>query len=246
MSTLHQATNYHEQASYFCRLPEYAIECGTDFLAVRDIPSLIKKAGFAKTILDLGCGTGLATRYLKSHFPDAVVIGADINQSMLSQAKSADPQGIYLHLLQSDGETHYSVLPDTFDVVVCSFVFHENQNVHDLSKFIQNISLLVRSNGLFLAWDTYKNLLRGNWMSVEILNPPNDEINDGQSYTVKLLPAGAVVSGRYWSPETVERMAREHDFQKTKLHFPVMDNSSGMQWKDETVMAPYYVLEAYK
>lgn len=83
-------------------------------------------------------------------------------------------------------------------------------------------------------------------MSVEILNPPNDEINDGQSYTVKLLPAGAVVSGRYWSPETVERMAREHDFQKTKLHFPVMDNSSGMQWKDETVMAPYYVLEAYK
>ncbi|VVC76995.1 Trans-aconitate 2-methyltransferase [Aquicella siphonis] len=239
-------TDYHEQAGYFSRLPEYSIECGTDYLAVKDAPALIGNSGPVKTILDLGCGTGLATRYLKRHFPDAVVIGADINQSMLMQAKSSDPQGIYLHLHQSGGVVHYSILPDTFDVVVCSFVFHENQKLNDLEHFLQSVSSLLRTNGLLLAWDTYRNLLKGSWVSVETLYPQAGEIQDGERYSVRLLPAGAVVSGSYWSPETVQQIVLNQCFQKTSVHFPVMEKGTGLAWKDETIMAPYYVLEAYK
>ncbi|GEM_PF-6055383 len=246
MANIRKPTNYHEQANYFARLPEYQVKCGTDYLAGRDAPEIIRRLPTCRKILDLGCGTGLATRYLKKHFPDATIIGADINQSMLEQARTADPEGIYLHLNKSSSEVHYAFLPGTFDVIVCSFVFHENQSEADLNVFLKNISVLLRPNGLMLAWDTYKNLLMGKWTSIETLYPETGQIEDGDRYTVKLLPAGAIVSGSYWSPETVEKIARLHHFENVTIHYPLANHESGMDWLDETSLAPYYVIEAYK
>jgi len=242
-----EATDYHQQADYFAKLPEYSIECGTDFLAVKDVPSIISKVQPLNKILDLGCGTGLATRYLKKHFPHCTVIGADINQTMLEQAKAADPHGIYLHLAKSDQGIHYSFLPNTFDVIICSFVLHENHSKQALESFLYHISTLLRPQGLFLAWDAYKHILKGKWLTIETTHPKSSDLNDGETYSLILHPSRAEVSGTYWSPEeTVSKLAEANQLRQLQISYPTVENDTQITWRDETSLPPYYVLAAYK
>jgi SAM-dependent methyltransferase len=43
--------------------------------------------GEPRRILDLGTGTGLAARHLAARFPDAEVVGADLSEAMLDEAR---------------------------------------------------------------------------------------------------------------------------------------------------------------
>jgi predicted TPR repeat methyltransferase len=55
-------TNYDHESTHFAKLREYSIACGTDYLAVRDVLKIISQIKPLIKILDLGCGSGLATR----------------------------------------------------------------------------------------------------------------------------------------------------------------------------------------
>lgn len=237
-------TNYDHEAENFAKLPEYSVHCGTDYLAVKDVPEKIKQLKSVNKILDLGCGSGLATRYLKKHFPNALIVGADINKNMLEQAVIADPQGLYLFLQQSDNQIFYPFLPNSFDVVICSFVIHENKTLKELEMFLSNIAKILRPGGMFLAWDVYKNLFQGKWLSIEKVNSIN-AMNDGEKYTVKILPAHAEVTGTYWSPETLSHIVKSFGFQ-SDVSYPVVEKHAEINWLDETRLAPYFLLEAKK
>ena len=62
---------------------------GTYYLAFRDLPALIRRHG--SRALDFGCGTGRSTRFLRNL--GLKVIGVDISQAMLDQARALDPSG---------------------------------------------------------------------------------------------------------------------------------------------------------
>lgn len=236
-------TNYDNEAEKFSRFPEYSIHCGTDYLAVKDVPKKIKQLKSVKKILDLGCGSGLATRYLKKNFPDLHIIGADINKKMLEQASIADPAGLYLHLQQLNDQIFYPFLYHSFDVVICSFVLHENQTMHDLKVFIDNIAKIIRPGGTFLSWDTHKNLANGKWMSIKTIS--ENLINEGEKYSVRILPANAEITGTYWSPETVASILESAGF-KSNISYPIIEKSDEINWLDETRLAPYFLLESTK
>ena len=244
--TITLLTNYDKQSENFIKLSEYSLHCGTDYLAVKDAPQIISRLSPLRKILDLGCGSGLATRYLKKHFPDAQVIGADINQSMLKKAAIADPEGVYLHLQQSNDHIIYPFLADDFDAVVCSFVVHENRTREELELFFKNIATLLRPEGLLLAWDVYKNLFQGTWLSIESLSPFNFAVEDGQPYTVNILPGNAEITGTYWGPETLSKIASSFNLQCTNIHYPLAEKNPNIDWLDETLLAPYFVLELKK
>lgn len=231
---------YDDLASYFSQLPEYSMECGTDFIALKEVPNYIKKIQSLNNILDLGCGTGLATRFLKKHAPHAQVIGADINKTMLLQAKIADPKGVYLHITKDLA----TFLPDTFDMVVCSFVLHENNSLEELKTFFAAIHRVLRKGGLVVMWDPHENLYQGEWTTVEVLDKGIKK--DGDSYKVKLYPAGAVVSGTHWSSQTVLEVAANNGFVDGQIQLPTANPEDNYPWKDEVKLAPYYIFSAYK
>lgn len=237
-------TNYHNEANHFSHLPDYSIECGTDFLAVKEAPRLIKQIHPLNKILDLGCGTGLATRFLKKHFPNTQVIGADINESMLKQAIAADKSGVYVHI--NEPNSQHPFMPHTFDVIVCSFVLHENRTEEELNLFLKNVSTLLRPNGIVIGWDVYKNLFQGQWMSIEVTELENNEIKEGEPYEVRLLPAGAHVRGRYWSPETLQQLGVSHGLITKEILYPLATKDDKINWKDEVKLAPYFVWQAQK
>ncbi len=239
-------TNYDHQALPFSKLHEYSVHCGTDYLAVKDAPAMLKEIQPLNKVLDLGCGSGLATRFLKQHFPEAFVIGADINEKMLEQAIASDPQGLYLQFPERDNEILYPFLPSTFDAIVSSFVVHENQTLDELQAFFRNAQNLLRPGGLFLAWDVYKNLFAGSWVSIENNSAANAHIEEGQPYSVKLAPSGACVSGTYWSPETLLKVANSVGLMTQSLSYPLAEQSNDINWKDETQLSPYFVIALKK
>lgn len=236
-------TNYDNEAEKFSRFPEYSIHCGTDYLAVKDIPGKIKVLKSVNKILDLGCGSGLATRYLKEHFPDVFIMGADINKKMLEQAAIADPAGLYLYLQQLHDQIFYPFLSNFFDVVICSFVLHENQTMRELKIFLENISKIIRPGGTFLAWDTHKNLSYGKWLSIESVS--TNLIEEGERYSVRILPANAKITGTYWSPETLAHILESFGFE-SNITYPIIEKNDDINWIDETRLAPYFLLESIK
>ena len=110
-----------------------------------------------KLLLDLGCGTGTATRLFAEKGYD--VIGLDNSAEMLSAAKEKDPQGLYI---QQDIRSFE--LYGTVDAVVslCD-VFNYLLTPRDLLRSFKLINNYLNPNGL-LIFDIntphkYKNVL---------------------------------------------------------------------------------------
>src|SRR5262252_4869896 len=66
---------------------------GTYSLAFRDLPALLRKHVRGTRAMDFGCGTGRSTRFLEELAFE--VIGVDISEIMLSEARRRDPGGDY-------------------------------------------------------------------------------------------------------------------------------------------------------
>jgi len=91
---------------------------GTYYLAFRDLPALIRRYNHGPRALDFGCGTGRSTRFLRNLGLE--VIGVDISQAMLDQARALDPSGEY-YLLR--GSIVGEFAPGRFDVILAAFTF---------------------------------------------------------------------------------------------------------------------------
>src|SRR5260221_1579401 len=67
----------------------------------------------ARSILDVGCGTGEHAKFLKQHYE---IDGVDINQNYLDAAQQKNPMGRYSAADMMDFDLHR-----TYDVVACLF-----------------------------------------------------------------------------------------------------------------------------
>ena len=96
---------------------------GTYYLAFRDLPALIRRYNHGSRALDFGCGTGRSTRFLRNLGLD--VIGADISQAMLDQARALDTSGDY-YLFQDSIAGEFAL--GSFDIILAAFTFDNIAN----------------------------------------------------------------------------------------------------------------------
>lgn len=72
-------------------------------------------------VLELACGTGVATRYLRERIgPGGRVVATDLNPGMLAEARKNVPEGGGLEFREADG-TDLPFEADRFDRIVCQF-----------------------------------------------------------------------------------------------------------------------------
>jgi len=90
----------------------------TYYLAYRDLPTIIGKHVGGRKALDFGCGAGRSTRFLRELGFD--VVGVDISEPMLAQARDRDRQGDYR--LVSDGDLG-ALAAGAYDLVLSAFTF---------------------------------------------------------------------------------------------------------------------------
>jgi len=103
-------------------------------------------------ILDLGCGIGLDTCFLATHFPNSQFIATDISEKML---KIAQDRAVRLglnnisFLRSSHRELSSFLRGDSFNVAISngSFFWFDRQNLRDN---ISVVSALLKNNGIFI------------------------------------------------------------------------------------------------
>lgn len=87
--------NFSKYARYYDRYSTIQNICASRLI------SKIERKGFDR-ILDIGCGTGNFTRYLKEKFPGAHIKAVDISEEMIERAKEKLPEGV--DFITADGE----------------------------------------------------------------------------------------------------------------------------------------------
>jgi ubiquinone/menaquinone biosynthesis C-methylase UbiE len=113
--------------------------------ALADVLSLLANVERPDLVVDLGCGTGLSTRYWAGRARR--VIGVDPSHDMLHQAEVATVVPEVTYRL---GFGHATGLPDDCaDVVTCSQSFHWMEPESTLAE----VARLLRSGGVFAACD---------------------------------------------------------------------------------------------
>ena len=118
---------------------------GTYYLAFRDLPVLIRRYKHGSSALDFGCGTGRSTRFLRNL--GLSVVGADISQAMLEQARALDPSGKY-HLIRNNIAGEFAA--GNFDVVLAAFTF-DNMPTEMKADALSALRTLLSSGCLLLV-----------------------------------------------------------------------------------------------
>ena len=101
-------------------------------------PELLKRR--YENIFDCGCGTGRLAIWLRQHFPEATITGADFSEGMLRKARAKSPgQNISWH--NADLNEPFPFPDDQFDLVVSSLVI---EHIKDLPNYFGGISKVAR------------------------------------------------------------------------------------------------------
>jgi SAM-dependent methyltransferase len=104
-------------------------------------------------VLDLGCGFGKTTIFLKQRWPDAQVVGVDLSAPVLRLGrKLASERGLSIDWVQADAEN----LPEadrSFDVVTLSMMLHELP-MNAIVGTLAEARRVLRPGGVFVALET--------------------------------------------------------------------------------------------
>ena len=108
----------------------------------------ICKRNNVRSILDVGCGTGLHMGMLSKK--GYAVTGADVNINMLKHA-----QKIYPHLRFIEGDmrskTFPKKIPEKFDAIICiCTVFSYNTSNKEVEQTLKNFHSLLKPNGILI------------------------------------------------------------------------------------------------
>ncbi len=98
-------------------------------------------------ILDIGCGTGRLLRKVGRRWPKARLVGVDLAEGMIAQARTAMPKGeFYVASAES------LPLPDaSVDLVLSTMSFHHWQ---DQAQGVREVARVLRPGGRFYLADT--------------------------------------------------------------------------------------------
>lgn len=101
-----------------------------------------KRRPYAKSILDIGCGTGTHLNLLLDDFE--LLYGVDLNPEVIEEAKKKSSRVKYV----IGGMTDFKI-EKKFDVVICLFsVFNYNLSLDEAQKTLENIKKHLNKKGL--------------------------------------------------------------------------------------------------
>lgn len=140
---------------------------GTYSLAFRDLPATIRAHVRGTDGLDFGCGAGRSTRFLRDL--GFRVLGIDISEPMLQEARRRDPQGDY-RLVPEDAP--FDLPESACDVVLAAFTF-------------DNIPTMDRKVALFRA---LRRSLRPAGRLITIVSAPEIYLHEWASFSTRDFP----------------------------------------------------------
>jgi SAM-dependent methyltransferase len=213
----------------------------TYYLAFRDLPSLIRSYSRRSPALDFGCGTGRSTRFLRSL--GLKVVGADISQAMLDQARALDPSGDY-HLIRDNIAGEFA--PGSFEIILAAFTF-DNMPNEAKADALSALRTLLASNGCLLLVVSSSAIYVNEWASFSTGDfPENRHACDGDRVRIIMLdvPDHRPVEDVFCTDSLYRHLFQSAGLRVLDVQSPLATGKETTRWISETTTAAWtiYVL----
>jgi len=214
---------------------------GTYYLAFRDLPALIRRYNHGSRALDFGCGTGRSTRFLKNLGLN--VVGADISQAMLDQARALDPSGDY-YLVRDTIAGEFA--PGSFDVILAAFTF-DNMSTEAKADALSALRALLASDGCLLLVVSSPAIYVNEWASFSTRDfSENRRAADGDRVRIIMLdvPDRRPVEDVVCTDAHYRRLFESAGLKVLDVQSPLATGAEATRWVSETRTAAWtiYVL----
>ena len=217
---------------------------GTYYLAFRDVPALLRQYVRGTRALDFGCGTGRSTRFLRNLAFE--VIGVDISEAMLDQARGRDPHGDYR--LVADG-TLAPFGTGTFDLILAAFALDNIPNDQQKTSVLRELRRLLAPSGRLVAVVSSPAIYWHEWASFSTRDyPANRGARDGDSVRIVMLdvPDRRPVVDILCSDACYRELFNAVSLRVVDAVRPLATGAESIQWVSESKVPPWtiYVLGA--
>lgn len=162
------------------------------YIKTKKIVSILKDASKIKldklNLLDVGCAAGIISMYLSRYFRE--VVGTDIDEEAIHQAKKIKGKNLSFKLLNSDGTFPFK--KNSFDVIVANQIY---EHVGKTKLLIKEINRVLKPNGicffgagnrLVIKDAHYPSLPFVSWIPVWLANYYVRIFNQGSYYEPRL------------------------------------------------------------
>lgn len=110
------------------------------------------------SILEIGCGPGTVTRWLKDRLPNSQILATDVAPEMIHEAKK-HLDGVKFSILDA---RNIDSLSQKFDAILVGFCIPYLMKT-DLEKFVKNASSLLEAHGVL-----YLSFIEGNYENSQL------------------------------------------------------------------------------
>jgi len=207
----------------------------TDYLAFRHVRDLDVLRN--KVILDLGCGAGRSSRFLKDLDND--VTGIDISLSAIERSSLIDPEGKYLHISRTEP---LPFVDGAFDAVFSSWMVLEEGDDAVLLNTLRECNRVLSDTGIAVIITNTPEFYCGDWLSCDVNHEENTPpLISGQKVRVTLVPEGQVLEDYYRSDEHYRTLFKKSGFVVERSDHPMGRGDDPVEWRDELDKPPYVV-----
>ena len=215
---------------------------GTYYLAFRDLPMLLRKYVCGTRALDFGCGTGRSTRFLRDLGFE--VIGVDVSEVMLDQARSRDRHGDYR--LVADGILR-GFGTGTLDLVLAAFTFDNIPTDQQKVSALRELGRLLAPGGRLVVVVSSPAIYWHEWASFSTRGyPANRTAEDGDPVRILMLdvPDGRPVVDIVCSDSHYRELFEAVGLCVVDTVRPLATGAEAIHWVSETTIPPWtiYVL----
>jgi SAM-dependent methyltransferase len=215
---------------------------GTYYLAFRDLPALVRHHSHGHRALDFGCGTGRSTRFLRNLGLE--VIGVDISQAMLDQARALDPSGEY-YLVRDSIAGEFAA--GSFDVILAAFTFDNIPTDEAKADAPKGLSTVLAPEGSLFLVVSSPALYVNEWASFSSRNfPENRRARDGDRVRLVMLDVSdrRPVEDVLCTDAHYRRLFESAGLGVLEVQSPLATGKEATRWVSEISTAPWtiYVL----
>jgi len=225
--------------------PEFYATLGLDLktrqgVAYKKVEEMVRKyCPQARTAIDYGCGPGRSSRLLKQ-IGIQQVVGVDINQGMLAQARMREIPGVSYQLIEKgslpfrDGE---------FDLTFSGIVFLEVPKAEEVHKIISEMKRITAKGGTVMILTATKEGYVTDSDSFECLLTAEQkaELKDGDPVPTRIKETRQEFTDYYWSDEFLRTSLQDTGLKTEEVNLP--PQTSG---EVKSVDKPAYVLYVCK
>jgi len=235
--------NTYADAAYAAAYAKLAFP-GTYSLAFRDLPGILTEHVSRGRALDFGCGTGRSARFLSEC--GFQVVGVDIADVMIREARKLDPAGDYR--LVKDGD--FAPLGrGSFDLVLSAFTFDNVATMTNKAELLTGLRGLLAPGGRIVMLVSSPEMYTHEWVSFSTKAfPENRRARNGD--TVRIINLAIADSTPcedvLWTDDAYQETFRRAGLALVKAYRPLAADSDPGEWVNETSIAPWviYVLRA--